>query len=80
MLVDHDPPVGVTVERQPEVCARRDVKGQWARARAGELADFTGVSAPYEPPETAELTVHTECEGVAEAAQRVASFVLARLG
>ena len=72
--------VELHVDTPAEVCARRDVKGQWARARAGELADFTGVSAPYEPPETAELTVHTECEGVAEAAQRVASFVLARLG
>src|SRR5918912_2469053 len=38
-----------------EVCEQRDVKGLYARARAGELPTFTGVSAPYEPPQRAEV-------------------------
>jgi adenylylsulfate kinase len=40
-----------------EECERRDVKGLYARARRGEIPDFTGVSAPYEPPETPDLIV-----------------------
>ena len=42
-----------------EVCEARDPRGLYERARAGEIADFTGVSAPYEPPERPELTVDT---------------------
>lgn len=45
-----------------EVCADRDPKGLYARARRGELADFTGVSAPYEPPDDAELVI-AQCGG-----------------
>jgi adenylyl-sulfate kinase len=41
------------------VCEQRDPKGLYARARAGELRDFTGISAPYEAPEQAELELRT---------------------
>jgi sulfate adenylyltransferase len=41
------------------VCEQRDVKGLYARARAGELPGFTGVSDPYEPPELPELVIDT---------------------
>ena len=41
------------------VCEARDPRGLYRRARAGEIADFTGVSAPYEPPEAPQLTVDT---------------------
>ena len=43
-----------------DVCEDRDVKGLYKRARAGEIADFTGISSPYEEPEYADLTVDTE--------------------
>lgn len=42
-----------------EVCENRDVKGLYRRARKGEIADFTGISSPYEEPENAELIVNT---------------------
>jgi len=42
-----------------EICESRDVKGLYARARAGEIRDFTGISSPYEQPEAAEITVDT---------------------
>lgn len=42
-----------------EVCEQRDVKGMYRRARAGEIRDFTGISSPYEEPETPELAVDT---------------------
>ena len=49
----------VHVSAPIEVCERRDPKGLYRKARAGEIKDFTGVSAPYEPPLTPELTVDT---------------------
>lgn len=48
------------------ICEQRDVKGLYARARAGEIKDFTGVSAPYEPPLKAEIELHTDKSSVAE--------------
>ncbi len=42
-----------------EICERRDVKGIYQRARAGEVRDFTGISSPYEEPESPELVVNT---------------------
>jgi bifunctional enzyme CysN/CysC len=50
----------VFVDTPVEECARRDPKGLYARARAGRLAGLTGDSAPYEPPEAAELVVRGE--------------------
>jgi len=49
-----------------EVCERRDPKGLYARARAGELKEFTGLSAPYEPPLNPELELRTDKLSVAE--------------
>jgi len=43
-----------------EICEGRDPKGLYARARAGEIQEFTGVSAPYEPPEYAEVELATD--------------------
>jgi adenylylsulfate kinase len=49
----------VFVDCPLEVCERRDVKGLYRQARAGEIAEFTGISAPYEPPLAPELRVAT---------------------
>jgi sulfate adenylyltransferase len=51
--------VEVFVDTPIEVCEARDVKGLYAKARAGELTGFTGVDDPYEPPLAPELTLHT---------------------
>ncbi|TAK63320.1 adenylyl-sulfate kinase [Methylobacter sp.] len=42
-----------------EICESRDVKGLYKKARAGQLAEFTGITSPYEAPENSELAVHT---------------------
>lgn len=49
-----------------EICEQRDSKGLYARARAGELREFTGISAPYEPPVNPEIQLHTNALSVAE--------------
>lgn len=50
----------IYVNASLEVCESRDVKGLYQRARMGEIADFTGISAPYEVPLSPELTIDTE--------------------
>ena len=49
-----------------EECERRDRKGLYARARAGEIPDFTGISSPYEAPTDAHLVVDTTGRSVAD--------------
>src|SRR5206468_10276023 len=49
-----------------EVVEQRDVKGLYARARAGEIPQFTGISDPYEPPVSPELTIDTAVTPLAE--------------
>jgi adenylyl-sulfate kinase len=63
----------VFVDTPLEECARRDPKGLYARAKAGELRGMTGVDAPYEAPEAPELVVRTLEEPLEEAADRLLS-------
>ena len=53
-----------------EECERRDRKGLYAKARRGEIPDFTGISSPYEPPEDADLVVDTTDMSIEDAVQR----------
>jgi adenylylsulfate kinase len=63
--------VEIFVSAELEVCESRDPKGLYRKARAGEIAEFTGISAPYEPPERPELTLRTDRETVAQSAGHV---------
>jgi bifunctional enzyme CysN/CysC len=64
----------VYVSTPPEECERRDPKGLWARARAGEIEGFTGVDDPYEPPASPELTLGPELSPEA-AAEEVLKWI-----
>lgn len=57
------------------VCEQRDPKGLYRRARSGAIAQFTGVSAPYEPPLAPEITLDTTDRDLDECAQRLARYV-----
>ncbi|MCP3101725.1 adenylyl-sulfate kinase [Myxococcus sp. K15C18031901] len=61
----------VYLEAPLDVLIARDVKGLYKRALAGELANFTGVSDPYEPPESPEVIVHSAWEPVGVGLERV---------
>ncbi len=61
----------VHVDTPLEVCERRDRKGLYARARAGLIAEFTGISDPYETPTDADLTIHTTACTPDEAVEQV---------
>jgi len=58
-----------------EVCEQRDVKGLYAKARKGEITQFTGVDDPYEEPENPELTIDTTDLSVEESVQKVLDFL-----
>ena len=70
--------VEVFVDAPLAVLEARDAKGLYARARRGELANFTGIDSPYEAPEHPELHLDTQALSAQAAAERVIEFVLAR--
>ena len=63
--------VEVFADAPLEVCESRDVKGLYAKARAGEIKGFTGIDDPYEAPSGPEVTCHTDTESIEESAQKV---------
>lgn len=67
--------IEVYVSTPLEECERRDIKGLYARARSGELANFTGISDEYEVPLDAELEIDTRAVSVEEAAEMVLEYV-----
>jgi adenylylsulfate kinase-like enzyme len=71
--------VEVYVRASVDECERRDVKGLYQRARAGEIKGFTGVSDPYEEPLSPELMLDTETETVEQSAERLIEYVEERL-
>jgi adenylylsulfate kinase len=71
--VDHF--VEVHVAAPVSTCAERDVKGLYAKALAGEITNFTGVSDPYEPPVDPELVLHTEAESVDESVHQIVAWL-----
>jgi adenylylsulfate kinase len=75
MVEPFGPFVEVYVRASVEECARRDVKGLYAKAFAGEIKGFTGVDDPYEEPSEPELVVDTEAHEPAESAR----LIVARL-
>lgn len=62
-----------------EVCRARDVKGLYAQASQGQVAQFTGLSSPFEPPERADLTIDTTSEPVEQSVARLLHFMRAEL-
>ncbi|NHJ87891.1 MAG: adenylyl-sulfate kinase [Asgard group archaeon] len=67
--------VEVFVKASVEECARRDVKGLYEKAFAGEIKNFTGVSHPYEEPPNAEIICDTENETVQESTQKIIAYL-----
>ena len=71
--------VEVFVDAPLEVCEARDPKNLYKKARAGEIREFTGIDAPYEPPEDAEIIVHTDRQTVNESVATILEGLLPRL-
>jgi adenylyl-sulfate kinase len=67
--------IEVFVNAPLDVCEKRDVKGLYAKARAGQLKEFTGISAPYEAPENPEINLHTDQTTPQEAVEQIIGYL-----
>jgi adenylylsulfate kinase len=71
--------IEIFVDTSLEECERRDVKGLYKKARAGEIKNFTGIDSPYENPLNPDIIIKTEFETEEEAVQKILFFVKNKL-
>ncbi|WP_066222840.1 adenylyl-sulfate kinase [Formosa haliotis] len=71
--------VEIYINTSVEECERRDVKGLYKKARAGEIKNMTGISAPYEAPENPDIEIKTENVSVEDAANKIVEYILPKL-
>ena len=67
--------IEVHVAASVETCEERDVKGLYQKARAGEIPEFTGISAPYEEPEKPELVLDTHAQSVEQSVEQLVGYL-----
>jgi adenylylsulfate kinase len=67
--------IEVYVAADVETCEARDVKGLYAKARSGEIPEFTGISAPYEAPEKPELVLDTAVQSIEESVTELMAYL-----
>lgn len=67
--------IEVWVKASVEECERRDTKGLYAKARAGQIPEFTGISAPYEEPLKPEVVVETEGQSIEESLAVIVAYL-----
>lgn len=72
------PFIEVFVDIPIEEAEKRDPKGLYKKAREGKIPEFTGISAPYEAPENAEIVIRSHEESVEEAVQRIVDYLNAK--
>ena len=70
--------IEILVQASLETCESRDPKGLYKKARAGEIKDFTGISAPYEAPEKPEIVLDSDNKGIEELAREVIAYLKAK--
>jgi adenylyl-sulfate kinase len=70
--------IEIYVEAPLEVVEERDTKGLYKKARAGEIKNFTGISDPYEAPESPEITVHTGKDSIEESGDKIIGYLRER--
>lgn len=75
-IIGNEDHIGVFIDTPIEICEKRDVKGLYKKARAGEIKNFTGIDAPFERPTDPNLIVKTENQTIEESVQQVLDFVL----
>lgn len=71
--------VEIFVATPLEECERRDVKGLYAKARRGEIKDFTGITSPFEAPESPALAIDTTNLSVEDAVERVLEIIIPKI-
>ena len=74
-IIGEDDYLEIFVDTSVEECERRDVKGLYKKARAGEIKDFTGINAPYENPENPDLVIKTENQSIDKSVDQVIKYL-----
>ncbi|MGC2049577.1 MAG: adenylyl-sulfate kinase [Gallionella sp.] len=77
-MVEHGDFIEIFCNAPIEICEARDVKGMYKKARAGQIAEFTGISSPYEAPENPELSVNTGKEELNDCVKQVIGEMMQR--
>ncbi len=75
-IIGDDDHVGVFIDAPIEICEKRDVKGLYKKARAGEIKNFTGIDSPFERPDDPNLIIETADQTIEESIEQVLQFVL----
>ena len=74
-LMEDNEFIEVFVDTPLEVCEQRDVKGLYAKARSGQLPNFTGISSPYEAPKSPEIRIDTTSMTAEDAAEQIIDYL-----
>jgi adenylylsulfate kinase len=75
-IIGEDNFISIYVNAPVSVCEQRDVKGLYKKARAGEIKNFTGVNAVYEPPLDPDIEIHTDKDCVGDSVERIIEYIL----
>ena len=78
-IIGEDDFIEVYVSTPIEECERRDVKGLYAKARRGEIKEFTGVSAPFEAPLSPDIEIDTSALDIEESVEKIISAVMPKI-
>ncbi|NRD20794.1 adenylyl-sulfate kinase [Winogradskyella eckloniae] len=71
--------IEIYINTSLEECERRDVKGLYKKARAGEIKNMTGISAPYEAPENPDIEIITDNQSIETSVQYIVDFIIQKL-
>jgi len=75
-IIGKDDFIEIFLNPSLDACEQRDVKGMYKKARAGQIADFTGVNAPFEVPINPQLEIHTDTENIQTSLQQILDSIL----
>jgi adenylylsulfate kinase len=78
-IIGEDNFIEVYINASVETCEDRDIKGLYKKARAGEIKDFTGISAPFEAPENADIEINTSELSIDDSVQKVLDHILPKI-
>jgi adenylylsulfate kinase len=78
-IIGEDDYIEVFINAPLTVCEKRDVKGLYARARRGEIKDFTGITSPFEDPLHADLEIRTDLLNITESVNKLLEFILPKI-
>ena len=67
--------IEIFIDTPLSIAEERDVKGLYAKARSGQLKNFTGIDSPYEPPEKPDIRIDTTQLSIEEAADKIVKFL-----